>query len=48
MNENGAALDVVTHDAPAGRVAAAVAQMAALDEVHGTPSALPVISDRGV
>jgi homoserine dehydrogenase len=48
MDENGAALDVVTHDAPAGSVAAAVAQMAALDEVHGTPAALPVISDRGV
>jgi len=46
VDENGAALDIVTHEAPAGRVEAALAQVAALDEVHATPTAIPVISDR--
>ena len=44
----GAALDIVTHEAPAGRVAAALADVAELQEVHGEPTALRVISDRGV
>jgi homoserine dehydrogenase len=43
-----AALDLVTHEAPAGRVAAALDEIAKLDEVQGRPDALPVVSDRGV
>jgi homoserine dehydrogenase len=48
VDTNGAALDIVTHDAQAGSVESAIARMAALDEVHGTPAALPVVSSRGV
>jgi homoserine dehydrogenase len=46
--EDGAALDVVTHEAPAGRLEAAAAEIADLDEVHGRPTVLPVISERPV
>jgi homoserine dehydrogenase len=47
--QNGsAALDVVTHTAPSGRVAAALDAIAALPEVHARPEALRVISERGV
>jgi homoserine dehydrogenase len=46
--EDGAALDVVTHEAPAGRLEAAAAEIAALEEVHGRPTVLPVISERPV
>jgi homoserine dehydrogenase len=48
LNGNGASLDVVTHEAAAGDVDAALARIGALDEVHGTPAALPVVSVRGV
>jgi len=44
----GAALDIVTHEAPAGSVAAAAAALAGLDEVRGTPDVLRVITERGV
>ena len=47
--QNGsAALDVVTHTAPSGRVAAALNAIAALPEVHARPEALRVITERGV
>ena len=47
--QNGsAALDVVTHTAPSGRVAAALDAIAALPEVHARPEALRVITERGV
>src|SRR3954453_23858175 len=43
-----AGLDIVTHAAPSGRVAAALAKIAALDEVRGTPEPLRVISNREI
>jgi homoserine dehydrogenase len=43
----GATLHLVTHEAPAGRFAAALAEIEALPETHRAPSALPVVSDRG-
>lgn len=47
--ENGnAVLHVVTHEAPAGRVEAALAAIRALPESRGEASALPVVSERGV
>jgi len=44
----GAVLHVVTHEAPAGSVDAALASIWALPESRGEASALPVVSDRGV
>jgi len=47
--ENGnAVLHIVTHEAPAGRVDAALAAIRALPESRGEASALPVVSERGV
>jgi homoserine dehydrogenase len=46
--EDGAALHVVLHEAPQGRVNAALTEIVQLPEVHAPPSVLPVISDRGV
>jgi homoserine dehydrogenase len=43
-----AALDVVTHAAPVGRVEAALARIGELDEVKSRPEALRMISERGV
>jgi homoserine dehydrogenase len=43
---DGASLDIVTHEAPMGRVEAALASIAALDEVHGQPDVLRLISER--
>ncbi len=43
-----AVLHVVTHEAPAGSVDAALAAIRALPESRGDASALPVVSDRGV
>ena len=43
-----AALDVVTHAAPSGRVEAALAAVAALPEVHSPPEAMRLIEERGV
>jgi homoserine dehydrogenase len=48
-NVNGsAALDLVTHAAPAGRVAAALDAIAELTEVRSRPEALRLIAERGV
>jgi homoserine dehydrogenase len=47
-NGNGAALHVVTHEAAAGRLNAALARIAELPETKTRPQTLPVISDRGV
>ena len=46
--DGNAVLHVVTHEAPAGRVGAALAAIRALGESRGEASALPVVSDRGV
>jgi homoserine dehydrogenase len=43
-----AALDIVTHEAAAGRVGAALDRIAKLDDVHGTPQLLGVVAERGV
>jgi homoserine dehydrogenase len=43
-----AVLHVVTHEAPAGRVEAALTAIRALAESRGGATALPVVSDRGV
>jgi homoserine dehydrogenase len=43
-----AALDIVTHGAPCGRVEAALDAIAQLDEVRSRPEALRVIAERGV
>jgi hypothetical protein len=45
--ESGAAIHLVTHVAQSGAVEAALAEIAALPEVRGTPTRLAVISDRG-
>jgi homoserine dehydrogenase len=48
-NVNGsAALDLVTHAAPAGRVTAALDAIAGLAEVRSRPEALRLIAERGV
>ncbi len=41
-----AAIDIVTHTAPAGRVESALDTIAALDDVRGRPDALRVVSQR--
>jgi len=41
-------LHVVTHEAPAGRVEAALTAIRALPESRGEATALPVVSERGV
>jgi homoserine dehydrogenase len=43
-----ATLHVVTHEAPEGKLRAALADIDALEETRGPASATPVISDRGV
>ena len=48
QGEQSATLHIVTHEAPAGRLEDALAEIDALDETRGQASALPVISDRGV
>ncbi|HSF60075.1 MAG TPA: homoserine dehydrogenase [Gaiellaceae bacterium] len=45
---SGATLHVVLHEAPQREVDAALAEITALPQIHGAPSALPVVSDRGV
>jgi homoserine dehydrogenase len=47
-NGNGAALHVVTHEARAGALDAALAKLERLPAVHARSRALPVVSDRGV
>jgi homoserine dehydrogenase len=47
--DNGSAtLHIVTHEAPSGDLDAALEEIAELEESKAAPSALPVISDRGV
>jgi homoserine dehydrogenase len=46
--ERGAVLHIVTHEAPASRVDAALDAIRGLAESRGEASALPVVSDRGV
>jgi homoserine dehydrogenase len=46
--EGGAGLHVVTHEAPEGAVGAALGEIAELPDARSRPSALPVVSDRGV
>jgi homoserine dehydrogenase len=46
--DGGATLHVVTHEAPSGQVARALAEIGELPETRREPSALRVISDRGV
>jgi homoserine dehydrogenase len=47
--DNGSAtLHIVTHEAPAGDVDAALEEIAELEESKSTPASLPVVSDRGV
>ena len=46
--DGGAGMHVVLHDAPEGKVLAALAAIAALPETRSAPTAFPVISDRGV
>jgi len=48
QREGGATLHLVTHEAPAGAVEAALREIAELAETQSPPSALPVISSRGV
>jgi homoserine dehydrogenase len=45
---DGAALHIVTHEAPAGSLAAALEAITAMPETRGAPVALRVVSDRGV
>jgi homoserine dehydrogenase len=45
---SGATLHVVTHEAPAGALAGALAQLDALDQVRRGSRPIPVVSDRGV
>jgi homoserine dehydrogenase len=46
--QEGASLDLVTHDASTGRVDAAAGAIAQLPEVHGAPEAMRVVTERGV
>jgi homoserine dehydrogenase len=48
QGDGSATLHIVTHEAPAGRLADALAEIDGLQESRGQASALPVISDRGV
>jgi homoserine dehydrogenase len=48
QRDGGATLHAVTHEARAGSVEEALAEIAALPETQSRPSALPVISSRGV
>ena len=48
QNGTGAVLHVVTHEASTGALERALEAIEALPEVRARPTALPVISDRGV
>jgi len=48
QSNGGATLHMVTHEAPSGQIAAALAEIGKLPETRKEPSALRVISDRGV
>jgi hypothetical protein len=45
---SGATLHVVTHEAPAGALAAALGDLGGLEEVRRVSRPIPVVSDRGV
>ena len=45
---HGAALDIVTHEAPSGRVDDALDAIADLDEVRAAPNRFRVITERGI
>src|SRR3954447_2158385 len=47
LTNGSATLDVVTHEAPAGRVEAALESIGRLDDVRSKPEALRMISERG-
>jgi homoserine dehydrogenase len=47
-NAEGAVLHIVVHEAPESAVEAALADIAALGNLHGPPFLVPVVSDRGV
>jgi homoserine dehydrogenase len=46
--DGAAALDIVTHESPTGRLQAALDAVAALPEVRGAPRALRLVTERGV
>jgi hypothetical protein len=46
--DSSAALHVVLHECRSGELGAALAEIAQLPETRRRPTALPVISDRGV
>jgi homoserine dehydrogenase len=48
QGDGSATLHVVTHEAPGGALDEALREVAALPETKSAPSALPVVSDRGV
>ena len=48
VGDGGAALHVVTHETASGDLSAALADISELPEARQPPTALPVISDRGV
>jgi homoserine dehydrogenase len=48
QGDGAATIHVVTHEAAGGDVEAALEEIAALPETRAAPSALPVVSDRGV
>ena len=47
-DDGGATLHAVTHETRAGSIDAALAEIASLPETQSPPTALPVISSRGV
>ena len=48
QDDGSATLHIITHEAPSGDLDAALEEIAELEESKSAPSALPVISDRGV
>jgi hypothetical protein len=46
LGDGQAAIDVVLHEAPFGRVAAALAEISVFPEVLGRPFVAPVVSER--
>jgi len=46
--DGGAVLHVISHEAPAGRVEAALRRIEGLPESRGDAVAFPVVSERGV
>ena len=48
QRDGGATLHVVTHEGAEGDLRSALQEIESLPETRGAPSALPVISDRGI